>query len=286
MKNYEEMAESVLEHRDRYVADRRRKIRKTASVVSCFCFIAAFGTGIWYAGILNDGLDSANPGADDGRYQNGEAQAGGVLPGGATIGDTVNNGTDIKKEMQEPARYESDEGLDGNPAEYPSLTTDAPQQSNEIDETAPLDTNGGKYSDKPVEQKPGNTGALTEYEAVWGGCYMDEAGCWVVLLTENTTENQEKVFQLNPTLTDGNTVFMEAAYSHKYLMDLMEKLSKADLPSVVSSIGFREERNRIEVIITTDDAGAVAEILAFDTIGGAIEIICLSDVQIDESIRK
>ncbi len=282
MKNYEEMAESVLERRDRYVADRKRKIRKTASAVSCFCFAAVLGTGIWY---LNNDLNITNGDVADGRHQKEEAQAGGILPGGAVIGDT-DKGADIEKEMQEPAKVEPGEGLDGNPTGYPPITMDAPQQSDEIGETDPLDTDGGKYPDKPVEQNPGNTGALTEYEAVWGGSYMDEAGRWVVLLTENTAENQEKVFQLNPTLTEGNTVFKEAAYSRRYLMDLMERLSKADLPSVVSSVGFREERNRIEVIITADDADAVAEILAFDTVGGAIEIISPSDIQINENIIK
>lgn len=172
MKNYEEMAESVLERRDRYVADRKRKIWKTASIASCFCFIAVLGTGIWYAGILNDDLDVANGDVAGGRYQNEETQTGGILPGGATIGDTIDNSADIKKEMQEPAGDELGDGLDGSP----SLTTDAPQQSDEIDETNPFDTDMGEYRDKPAEQNPGNTGALTEYEAVWGGSYMDEAG--------------------------------------------------------------------------------------------------------------
>lgn len=282
MKNYEEMAKSVLERRDRYVADRKRKIWKTASVVSCFCFAAVLGTGIWYAGILNNDLNIANGEVADGRYQKEEARTGEILPGGATIGDTIDNGADIKKKMQEPAGDE----LDGNPARYPSLTMDAPQQSDEISETDLLDTDTGEYQDKPGKQNPGNTGALTEYEAVWGGSYMDEAGRWVVLLTENTTENQEKVFQLNPTLTEGNTVFEEAAYSRSYLMDLMKRLSNAELPLIVSSIGFREERNRIEVIITAEDSDAVAEILAYDSIGGAIEIICLSDIQTNENIIK
>lgn len=286
MKNYEEMAESVLERRDRYVADRKRKIRKTASGVSCFCLIAVFGTGIWYTGILNGGSDISNEDAAVDAYQNEQARTGGIFPGGAIIGEDVDNGADIKKEMQGLGGEEIGEGLDGNPDGYPGQVMDAPRPDDEISETDPQDTDVEEYRDKPVEQNPGSTGALTEYEAVWGGSYMDGAGRWVVLLTENTAENQERVFQLNPTMTEDNTVFVEAAYSRKYLMDLMERLSKADLPSVVSSIGFREERNRIEVIITEDDAGAVAEILAFDAIGGAIEIICLSDVQIDESIRK
>lgn len=173
--------------------------------------------------------------------------------------------------------------MDGNPAGYASLTTNASQQSDEIDS---LDTEGGKDSDKPAERNPGNTGALIEFEDVWGGSYMDEAGCWVVLLTENTAENQKIVFQMNPTLNEDNTVFKEAAFSHKYLMDLMKRLSEADLPSVVSSIGFREERNRIEVVITADASDAVTEILTYDSAGGAIEIICVSDIPINENIIK
>lgn len=188
--------------------------------------------------------------------------------------------------MQVHVGDELGEGLDGNSAGYPSQTTDVPQQSDEISETDPLDTDAGKYWDKPTEQNPGNTGALTEYEAVWGGSYMDEAGRWVVLLTENTAENQEKVFQLNPTLTEENTVFKEATYSRNYLMDLMKRLSEADPPSVVSTIGFSEDRNRITVMIKEDDPDTVAEILAYDTIGGAIEIISLSDIQINENLIK
>lgn len=304
MKNYEEMAASVLERRDRYAADRKRKIRKTAFTVSCFCFIAVLGISICRVGVLNNDLGISDGDVDDGRYQKGEArteeiadgryqkeeaQTGGILPGGAAIGKIEDNDADIKKAMRVPAGDEPGEGLDGNPVGYPPQVMDAPQQGDEISETDPMNTDAGEYRDKPAVQNPGNTGALTEYEAVWGGSYMDEAGRWVVLLTENTAENQEKVFQLNPTLTEENTVFIETAYSRSYLEDLMKRLSEADLPSVVSSIGYRAEHNRIAriaVTIKADDPDAVAEILAYDSIGGAIEIICLSDFQIDENLIK
>ncbi|MDE5588248.1 MAG: hypothetical protein K2J60_03790 [Acetatifactor sp.] len=291
MKNYEEMAASVLERRDKYAADRKRKIRKTASVVSCFCFIAVLGTGIWYAGILNHGRNISDGQSEDAvndgfLYTGADTATGGILPGGAAIGKTEDNDADIRKEIQVPVGDEPGEGLNGNPAGYPPYVMNAPQQDDEISETDPLDTDVGEYRDKPAVQNSGNTGALTEYEAVWGGSYMDEAGRFVVLLTENTAENQEKVFQLNPTLTEENTVFKEAAYYRSYLVDLMERLSKADLPPVVSTIGFREDRNRIAVYITADDPDVVAEILSYDSIGGAIEIICLSDIQIDENLIK
>ena len=48
----------------------------------------------------------------------------------------------------------------------------------------------------------------------------------------------------------------------------MEWLSKADLPPVVSSIGFMEEYNRIAVMNKADDPDTIAEILAYDSIGG------------------
>lgn len=292
MKNYEEMAESVLERRDRYVADRKRKMREAASVVSCFCFIAVLGTGIWYAGILNHdrGISDGQPkdAVNDG-YPNTEALAGGILPGGATIGDAMDSGDDIKKEMQQPAEYELGEGLEGKQPQ----TIDASSQSDEIIETDLLDTSVGIDVigvDKPVVENPGNTGALTAYEAVWGGSYPNEAGQWVVLLTENTAENQKKVFDLNPSLTENNTIFQSAAYSLAYLTDLMERISQAigsnGEISFVSSIGLREEKNCIQVTVITDDSENIEKILAFDTIGGAIEIICLSDFQPNENIIK
>lgn len=292
MKNYEEMAESVLERRDRYVADRKKKMRKAASAVSCFCFITVLGTGIWYAGILNHdrGISDGKPedAVNDG-YPNMEAPAGGILPGGATIGDAMDPGDDIKKEMQQPAEYELGEGLDGKQPQ----TIDASSQSDEIIETDLLDTNVGIGVigvDKPVVENPGNTGALTAYEAVWGGSYPNEAGQWVVLLTENTAENQKKVFDLNPSLTENNTIFQSAAYSLAYLTDLMERISQAigsnGEISFVSSIGLREEKNCIQVTVITDDSENIEKILAFDTIGGAIEIICLSDFQPNENIVK
>lgn len=270
MKNYEEMAESVLERRDRYVADRKRKMRKAASAaagaVSVFCLIAVLGTGVWYAGILNHDQDISDGQPEDAvsdgfLYTGADSGAGEILPGGATVGDNIDNSADHKKEMQKLA-------------------------VNEVGEENSSDTHVGTGVDRPVVQNPGSTGALTAYEAVWGGSYPNEAGQWVVLLTENTAENREKVFQLNPLLNESNTVFEEAAFSYSYLENLMESLSKADLPSIVSSIGFREERNRIEVVITADDASAVAEILAYDTIGGAIEIINCSEFQPDKETIK
>ncbi|MCM1046025.1 MAG: hypothetical protein NC417_10995 [Candidatus Gastranaerophilales bacterium] len=394
MKNYEEMAESVLERRDRYVADRKRKIRKTASIVSVFSFMAVLGTGIWNAKILDNVLNIPYENMDDARDQDAETGVEEILFSSATDSDTTNHDAEMKKEMSENAgdtlkNYDTVDKLlgdayalvkvevlqadienvrsyiytsydmkvldviygaidadgdiinvnmpggtvpgngaqeilsevtegkdagdlsgvnqivsDGNTdrllsvgdkaylflrmeselsfavvGEYRGamllenknvifdrniigLKEDVPLYGSEggsMPESEFVEAineliremefaDAGQTWDKPMVQNPGDTGALTEYEVVWGDSYMDEAGRWVVLLTENTAENQEKVFQRNPTLTEENTIFEEVTYSRSYLMDLMERLSQADLPSVVSSIGFREERNRIEII--------------------------------------
>ena len=68
-----------------------------------------------------------------------------------------------------------------------------------------LDTVNGDIADGRYQNEEAQTGRILP-----GGAAIEmteyEVGCWVVLLTENTAENQEKVFQLNPTLTEGNTI--------------------------------------------------------------------------------
>ena len=48
MKNYEEMAKSVLSRRDAYVAERKKHMKKLVSIGSCFCLILLVGVGIWH----------------------------------------------------------------------------------------------------------------------------------------------------------------------------------------------------------------------------------------------
>ena len=48
MKDYEEMAKSVLNRRDVYVAERKKHMKKLVSIGSCFCLILLMGVGIWH----------------------------------------------------------------------------------------------------------------------------------------------------------------------------------------------------------------------------------------------
>lgn len=129
--------------------------------------------------------------------------------------------------------------------------------------------------DVPVVQNPGSTGALVPFDEVWGGSYLNASGQWVVLLTEDTPENRQKVFALNPSLKEENTVFQTAAYSYAYLTELLASISKAmangNLP-LVSTAGIYEDRNCIEVTMMAEDADALSKIMAFDALGGAITV--------------
>lgn len=129
--------------------------------------------------------------------------------------------------------------------------------------------------DVPVQGEAYATGALTPYEEVWGGSYMDSDGTWVILLTEDTAENRAQVLALNPGLNESNTLFQSADYSLAYLTEVMANISdsmgRGDLPSVTTA-ALREERNRVQVTMTTEDPDSAARVLAFDPTGGAIEL--------------
>jgi hypothetical protein len=143
--------------------------------------------------------------------------------------------------------------------------------------------------DVPVQDEAGSTGALNALDAVWGGSYMDENGHWVIWLTENTEENQQKVFAQNPELPESTTTFKQADYSLAYLTDLMaaisEEMGNGKL-SFVTTAALMEDKNRVEVTVTTDDEKKIAQLMSFDSIGGAIEIRNASAAGTDDLLEK
>ncbi len=52
MKDYNEIASSVLERRDKYIVERNKKIKHAALALSCFVVIALAGFGIWKSGVF------------------------------------------------------------------------------------------------------------------------------------------------------------------------------------------------------------------------------------------
>ena len=56
MKNYDELTNDLLERRDRYVADQKKKRKRVMGVASslcCFCLVALLGFGMWQGGMFN-----------------------------------------------------------------------------------------------------------------------------------------------------------------------------------------------------------------------------------------
>lgn len=56
MKNYDELTNDLLERRDRYIAEQKKKRKRVIGVtssLSCFCLVALLGFGMWQVGLFN-----------------------------------------------------------------------------------------------------------------------------------------------------------------------------------------------------------------------------------------
>lgn len=54
MKDYEEMAKSVLSRRDAYVAERKKCMKKIVTIGSCFCLLLLVCVGVWHTQNSNE----------------------------------------------------------------------------------------------------------------------------------------------------------------------------------------------------------------------------------------
>lgn len=125
-------------------------------------------------------------------------------------------------------------------------------------------------------------------EAIFGGSYTDEHGNYVVVLTEDTSENRAVICK-ELGINESNTIFRTGTYSLAYLTELQAKISNKmsdkELPFVVSS-GLYEDSNSIKVKVTTNDENELAKLYALDTIGGAIEVEYTSDNPITSELLE
>lgn len=131
--------------------------------------------------------------------------------------------------------------------------------------------------DAPVQENPIGLGeGQIFYTDVWGGSYLDQDGNMVVLLTQDTPENREAVFQRNPAFLEEQVRFQTADYTLEYLTQVQEDISAAmaagDLPFVTVS-ALREAENRIQVTVTSQAEEDLARVRAFDSQGGAIQLV-------------
>lgn len=82
MKNCNEMVTSLLERREQYEAEQKRKrklIMSTAIPLSCFCIIAVLGVGLWQSGIL--GTSDIPQDKNDSILAGGESDSNGIFCG-------------------------------------------------------------------------------------------------------------------------------------------------------------------------------------------------------------
>lgn len=63
MKDYNEIAANVLEQRDRYIAERKKRQKRAAVTVSCFAVLLLAGFGIWKSGLFEKSPVTNNPSA-------------------------------------------------------------------------------------------------------------------------------------------------------------------------------------------------------------------------------
>lgn len=126
--------------------------------------------------------------------------------------------------------------------------------------------------DNTKEQTKSNSDSI--YPTYYAGKYVDDQGNNVILLKEDTKENRKAICQLL-NITESKTKFEMAKYSYEYLTELQKKISEKmrnkELPFVISS-SIREEKNWIEIEVTTNKESELEKIRQLDTIGGAFSI--------------
>ena len=140
MKNYNEIAKSVFERRDNYVAEKKARmkiVKHTVSAVGYCCLVALLGFGTWKSGIL-DQAPITLTGDDSG--------SAGII---TSIGNTEsrtnpsdNNFADTNIPPNQSSQTESQKDISPGPSGSDKLqgnTTSNPNGGNESQTTAPSD---------------------------------------------------------------------------------------------------------------------------------------------------
>ena len=121
---------------------------------------------------------------------------------------------------------------------------------------------------------PDAENALKNNFDIYGGCYLDENQELVVLLTEDTPGNREKVCA-DMNVNMGSAKFKEVKYSKAYLDAIHEKITAVminrEFETIVTS-GVMEMDNFVEVTLTEKDDKAIEFLNRLDNTG-AINIV-------------
>jgi hypothetical protein len=145
MKDYETMAKSVLERRDKYVAHRRTQMKKTAAALSCFCLVVLIGIGAYRAGVLSyhhriDAADSVS------EYFEVDSEVSTDVET-----DASDPSTEAVKENKTDTSGAADSGgslgLDGDPSGYSIKTMISSYGDKKMDSDISVNNGGVVFSD-------------------------------------------------------------------------------------------------------------------------------------------
>lgn len=283
MKDYNEMAESLFQRREKYLAEKRRKrnaLIKASSGMFCLCLAGLSGL------LILSGSPSGRPDfPPDAALLNPENLAdirlandlSKMLAQAGQENQPENSlpGTETKESIQENGEGYPAHGRDSNPQGRDTETADGPDSPQ----------SGEGSFDVPVsEQSPGSIQTpepRTAYADFFGGSYTDDQGRFCILLTEDTAENRSTVCrELN--LDESNVIFQKASFSLSYLTQLQSKISEGMISKELDFVAvssLREDTNRIHLTVTTQEEAKLAKLEALDSLGGALEIEYGSAVQ-------
>ncbi len=162
------------------------------------------------------------------------------------------NGSEVEQETNLPAEQTTDANKDPEPSDA---------------EDRPADEGGVYHENHTHEFSP-------KMADIFCGSYADSKGQLVVILMEDTPQNRSTACK-ELGIKEDLVSFQTGTYSFRYLTELQKKISEGmiekEFPFVVAS-SINTIRNRITIHVTTKDKTLLKNVLALDTIGGAIEI--------------
>lgn len=266
MKDYHEMAEDLFQRRDRYLAERKKKMNlliKTISGICCFFLAALSGTWI---------LNTSTPSGPEPYTKINPVPLEITAPEPQTDSSDGNNANRL-----ESLKESINDSVDTDSKIPENSPNKATSDNAALDNTASGNTASGN-ADAPVsEQSPGSLQAVTvsgNSSDFFGGSYTNSQGRLCILLTKNTPENRAAICR-ELGIDENSAVFQNASYTLSYLTELQARISEGmisrELNFVIIS-SLREDTNRIHLTVTTKEESLLEKLKSLDSLGGALEI--------------
>lgn len=257
MKNSEEMVNSLLERRDRYVTEQKKKktiITRTVTSMCCVCLVALLGFGMWQGGMfdttppatLNDSInigekdyinpDELNANADTQTSKNdADLSNNSSAPANDNVGNHPNNYSPNGNEKTMISSFSINE--------TPSASYATPENG-KFYFSIPLSEAMNEYGDSVlyrvvVDVFNNNEQLSSDSSQVQDECErLSNIGYVVAYETVSDGESYHYYFTLHATY-DELTEFI-ANESYGYFMFLYDERVESTVESPISSNGFRQ----------------------------------------------